>query len=254
VNREDLYRRMLANMEVFYRGVARSPTCSLVEREGVVACVCPPAGDRSFFNAVVYRDGAALRAMVDELDRAYVAGGVRAWTVWAPEEDADTAAALEVAGHRLDAEPRAMAAPLGEIDVGVGAGGVDWRAAEDLAPFAPIVGPAFGVAPGVAAAASAGLERVVRLYVARMDGEDVATAGTIDVDGDCGVYMVATRERARGRGLATALMRQALLDAGRRGLETTSLQATRMGRPIYERLGYRDLGALQMWERRRPAG
>ena len=63
--------------------------------------------------------------------------------------------------------------------------------------------------------------------------------------------MVATLERARGRGLATALMRQALLEARERGMETTSLQATRMGAPIYARLGYRDLGAIQMWERRR---
>jgi hypothetical protein len=46
-------------------------------------------------------------------------------------------------------------------------------------------------------------------------------------------------------------MRQAVLDARERGLQTTSLQATAMGVPIYARLGYRDLGAIQMWERRR---
>ena len=27
--------------------------------------------------------------------------------------------------------------------------------------------------------------------------------------------------------------------------------ATRLGRPVYERLGFRALGPLQMWERRR---
>jgi ribosomal protein S18 acetylase RimI-like enzyme len=81
--------------------------------------------------------------------------------------------------------------------------------------------------------------------------EDAACVGTLDVGGDCGIYMVATRAEARGRGLATALMRQAVLDARERGLETTSLQATAMGEPIYARLGYRDLGAIKMWERRR---
>jgi predicted GNAT family acetyltransferase len=65
--------------------------------------------------------------------------------------------------------------------------------------------------------------------------------------------MVATRPDARGRGLATALMCQAVSDARERGMQTTSLQATQMGRAIYARLGYRDLGAIQMWERRRPA-
>jgi ribosomal protein S18 acetylase RimI-like enzyme len=103
----------------------------------------------------------------------------------------------------------------------------------------------------VAAAACAGLEGEMRMYVARAGGEDAATVGTLDVDGDCGVYMVATRPEARGRGLATALMRQALAEARQRGLETTSLQATQMGRDIYARLGYRDLGVIQMWERRR---
>jgi hypothetical protein len=34
------------------------------------------------------------------------------------------------------------------------------------------------------------------------------------------------------------------------GLETTTLQATKLGRPVYEKLGYRDFGAGHMWERR----
>jgi hypothetical protein len=46
-------------------------------------------------------------------------------------------------------------------------------------------------------------------------------------------------------------MRQALLDARERGCTTTSLQATAMGRPVYRRLGYRELGVIEMWERRR---
>jgi hypothetical protein len=46
---------------------------------------------------------------------------------------------------------------------------------------------------------------------------------------------------------------QALLGASERGCETSTLQATKMGKPIYERMGYRDLGPLHMWERRSPA-
>jgi hypothetical protein len=42
-----------------------------------------------------------------------------------------------------------------------------------------------------------------------------------------------------------------LLDARERGCETTSLQATQMGLPVYRRLGYRELGVIEMWERRR---
>jgi hypothetical protein len=40
-------------------------------------------------------------------------------------------------------------------------------------------------------------------------------------------------------------------EAGERGRLTTTLVATKLGRPVYDRLGYRDFGALQMWERRK---
>jgi GNAT superfamily N-acetyltransferase len=246
----ELYRRMLANMTRFYRRLGEG-TGGVFERDGVLACLCPPAPTRSFFNSVVYTDGAALRDWLGEIAAAYDAAGVTAWTVWVPEEDRESAAALEAAGNVLDAEPRAMAAPLDEVDVGEGVGAVEWRHAERLEEIAPIAGPAFGVTRETTISTGEGLRQELRFVVARAGGVDAACVGTLDLDGDCGVYMVATAERARGRGLATALMRQALLEARQRGMETTSLQATRMGAPIYARLGYRDLGAIQMWERRR---
>jgi hypothetical protein len=45
-------------------------------------------------------------------------------------------------------------------------------------------------------------------------------------------------------------MQHALAEARERGCTSTSLQATARGKPLYERLGYRDIGAVQMWERR----
>jgi GNAT superfamily N-acetyltransferase len=66
------------------------------------------------------------------------------------------------------------------------------------------------------------------------------------------VYLVATLPEARGRGLATALMSHALLEARERGCTTTSLQSSARGRPVYARLGYREIGVVQMWERRQP--
>jgi predicted acetyltransferase len=65
------------------------------------------------------------------------------------------------------------------------------------------------------------------------------------------VTLVATIPEARGRGLAGTLLGHALADARERGLETSSLVATKAGRPLYERLGYRGVGAVEMWERRR---
>ena len=71
-----------------------------------------------------------------------------------------------------------------------------------------------------------------------------------DHDGDFSVTLVATLPEARGRGLAGRLLTHALHEARERGCTTTSLQATKMGQPVYGRLGYRDLGPVQMWERR----
>ena len=89
------------------------------------------------------------------------------------------------------------------------------------------------------------------MYLAQANGTPSACAAACDTDGDCGIFLVATLPGARGRGLAGTLVSRALLDA-RRGCTTSTLQATKMGEPVYERLGYRTLGRLQMWEQRRP--
>ena len=51
--------------------------------------------------------------------------------------------------------------------------------------------------------------------------------------------------------VASRLLAHALRQAQADGLETTTLQASKLGAPVYERLGYRDFGAAQMWERRK---
>ena len=66
--------------------------------------------------------------------------------------------------------------------------------------------------------------------------------------------LVGTAPAARRRGLASAAMRFALGEAVRAGCTTTTLQATAAGRPVYQRLGYREFGAMELWEKRTPAG
>jgi len=242
-----LYERMLDSMEVAYVvGLER-----VIPRPGVTAALCPAIPHRSVFNSVVYRDPAALEAALPELGRAYEEAGVLAWTVWTPKEDAQARAALEASGHVLDATPQAMAAPLDEVDVGEGASGLDWERADGVEEMCAILAAAFGLERESTARVLAGFERVAHIYLARRDGLPVACTAAFDVAGDCGIYWVGTLSEARGAGLATGLMRQALFDARERGCTTTSLQATAMGRPVYRRLGYRELGVIEMWERRR---
>ena len=66
--------------------------------------------------------------------------------------------------------------------------------------------------------------------------------------------MVAVVPEARGRGLSGKLIAHSLADAVERGQQTSTLVATKLGRPVYERLGFRALGVLEMWERRLEQG
>ena len=75
--------------------------------------------------------------------------------------------------------------------------------------------------------------------------------GTLDHGDDLGFYFVATDPDHRGRGLASRLISVAIGEARDRGLRTTSLQSSAMGRPVYERLGYGADFKIRMYERRR---
>ncbi len=171
--------------------------------------------------------------------------------MWVPEDDAEAARALEDAGHVLDAEPRAMGAELDDVEE-PDMGELNWYRDCDLATVGRLNDAAYGYPDGAMGVVIAAIpfERV-HTYGADVDGEPAAVMMTIDVGDDTEIAWVATSEAARGRGLATALMRQSLWDARERGRRTSTLQATKMGKGIYERIGFRDLGALQMWERRK---
>lgn len=239
-----LHERMLDSMQAWFDAVGER----IVRRDGVLASVCPSIPDRSVFNSVIYRDGDALVAAIDDLARTYDEAAVNAWTVWVPRGDDAVAGALRDAGHVLDASPEAMAAPLEEMDLGAGAEGLDWRRGGSVAEMCDVLEEAFHWPAEPAARVMADLEHV---YLARVDGEVVTSVAALDAGDDCSIWNVGTRESARGRRLAGSLLRQALIDARERGCETTSLQATQLGRPVYRRIGYRELGPLDMYERRR---
>jgi GNAT superfamily N-acetyltransferase len=246
-----LFARMHASLRAFYGVVAAGASDShLVEREGLTAAVVPATPDRSVCNGVVYDRPRALASAIEELEHAYRRAGVRAWTVWVPPHDRESAALLEERGHRLDAAPTAMAFELAGFD-GALNGGCEIDPVPDVADIGRL-NVAYGY-DGDFERALADLEPgTAQLYVARDGSRACACAGALDNDGDCCIMFVATAPEMRGKGLASELMTRALIDARERGCATTSLQATKMGKPLYLRLGYRDLGPIEMWERREP--
>lgn len=75
-------------------------------------------------------------------------------------------------------------------------------------------------------------------FVAEYDGEPVGTVYTCLLGSVAWIAMVLVDERLRGKGLGTALMQQALEYLDARGVPTVRLDATPMGRPLYEKLGF----------------
>lgn len=76
-------------------------------------------------------------------------------------------------------------------------------------------------------------------FTAFVEGEPASTAALIVTDDIAGVYNVATPQPFRQRGLGEAVTRAAVVEGARRGCTLTTLQASEMGYPIYERMGYR---------------
>jgi GNAT superfamily N-acetyltransferase len=230
--------------------VTAAPAAEIFESDGVVAEVFPSAPERSVFNSVFYSEPQALIDRLDELAARYRRAGIRAWTVWVPENDAEVARALEAAGHNLDAEPRDMAMALSELRQPEPDPELALREQYDLPTMARINEVAYGWPDGDFNPVAEAPMSDLRVYFADLGGAPVSTLALWSHDSDVLVAWVATLPEARGRGLSTRLLARALLDAREQGIETTTLQATQLGYPIYAKLGYQDFGAVQMWERR----
>ena len=84
-------------------------------------------------------------------------------------------------------------------------------------------------------------------YVAYEGLDPVACAGACVVDGRLFLILVASESTHRRRGFGKAVTLKALTEASRAtGIKRVCLQATTDGRPVYEKLGLRVNGSLQL--------
>jgi GNAT superfamily N-acetyltransferase len=204
---------------------------------GAAAAVFPSGAERGVYNnAVLERGlpGAQRTAAVAAMEAAYEAAGITRFAAWVHESDAAMRSALEHRGYTLNEVTRAMGITLDRIALPRPT--LDFRRTgwtEHLR-----VGE---MPPGLLVGTDS---TSFHIFVARICGEDSATAISFDHAGDCGIYNVGTPERARRRGLATALIAMHLHAARERGCQTASLQSTAMAEGVYAAAGFRDLGRI----------
>jgi ribosomal protein S18 acetylase RimI-like enzyme len=82
-----------------------------------------------------------------------------------------------------------------------------------------------------------------------VDGVLACVAVTLTLGDDLGIHYVATDAGHRRRGLATRMLDEALARAAADGLRTATLQASPDGRPVYRRMGFREVGLLRAFVR-----
>jgi len=77
--------------------------------------------------------------------------------------------------------------------------------------------------------------------------EPVAASQLVVHGGVAGLYYVGTMQDSRGKGYGETLTRTAVIEGQARGCDLASLQASPMGRPVYERIGFEVKGEFVTW-------
>ena len=243
------FELVLSNQPAVWRAIADACGGEVHTDGDIKAAIIPASPNRSFFNSVFYEDSEHLVESIPRLGEIYDEAGVNAWTVWIPADDEVARAALDAAGHKLDATPRAMGFELSDLRVPDPDPELEIRSEMDMEALVRINQVAYGYAPGDMPPMSPMAD--TQVFLADLVGETVGTTAIYDRGEDSEATFVATLPEARGRGVAKRLLAHALVaerDAGKLG---STLIATKLGFPVYIALGYRDVGGLEMWERRK---
>ncbi|HEU0295179.1 MAG TPA: GNAT family N-acetyltransferase [Anaerolineales bacterium] len=82
-----------------------------------------------------------------------------------------------------------------------------------------------------------------QLYVRYLDRQPVATSALFNGAGVAGIYGVGTIPRERNRGIGAAMTLKPLLEARKQGYHFAVLFSSRMGYPVYKRLGFREVAS-----------
>jgi GNAT superfamily N-acetyltransferase len=218
----------------------------VIERDGIVASIVTSAPDSPTLNAIVALDPDKAPDHVEEMAARYEKAGIRRWGVWLDDHASLAAQRLNQLGMVVTTASPGMGAVIADLEA------TDEEPNEaDLKTVARVNDMAYGNYDGRLERTLAPLPNgILHGYRVDHNGRPAAVALALHHGDDCGVSFVATVPKARRKGLASQVMRQALTAARQDGCTTTTLQATDVGEKLYTNLGYRHLCLMQLWERR----
>ncbi len=90
-------------------------------------------------------------------------------------------------------------------------------------------------------------QTALRRFLLRVDGEPLASSALLPGPAKsslAGIFCVGTLEHSRGQGFGTVVTQAAMVAARDAGSRVAALQASEMGLPVYERLGFERVGAI----------
>lgn len=245
----ELAARLRSNIVAFKQFQTRNGFLRSLILPGLWAFAQPDFPQVMYQQQVFFEDAAALATALPALDDFYRSLGVLLWRVWVPP-GSPVVEALSRAGYHEEGGFPAMG--LGLEDAPLTPPGIPLEQLPSQEGLIPLNDEAFGPGSGMELQAwhrqsfphvhVLGVHEGGRLVVGGMAFDDAQDTA--------GIYLVATSLAARGRGLATELMRGLLIEARMRGRTAAVLQATEMGYRVYRRVGFRDLGMWANWVRR----
>ncbi len=188
-------------------------------------------------------------AVIDEtIARMRERGAPFAWWIMPSSRPSDLAARLTARGLVDDGPWPGYAIAVNELRDPPPVGGLQIRRVRSqddfdmyLGVYAPILSPSPAFTElFTRAARRIGFAEDVpeEHFIGLLHGEPVATVSLVTAGGSAGIYNVTTVDAARRRGIGAAMTVAAARHGGERGFDLATLQASTMGRPVYERLGF----------------